>query len=171
MSSLNLIPELQDFPINDPDFVVNPNHISENYSKLCRVRTNLIEIYHNEFLGNLIFQAVDRKSRYKPISHKQVQVGDVVLIKEENSKRSTYPMGIVLKTFQNSLGETTHAVVKKGKSGQCNKLHVTILIPLLETNFDSLQSEYVGSDLNESARPHRKAALASRYKTQLCLSG
>ena len=170
LSSLNIIPELQPFPVDDPDFVVDPNDIASNYSKLCKVRSNLMDIYHNEYLGNLIFQAVDRKSRYKPISHKQVQVGDVVLIKEENSKRSTYPMGLVLQTFTNSLGETTHAIVKKGKSGQSNKLHVSVLIPLLETNVDNVPSNSVTTNMTESARPRRKAALASRVKTRLDLA-
>ena len=171
LSSLNIIPELQPFPVDDPEFVVNPNQIVSNYSKLCKVRTNLIDIYHNEFLGNLIFQAVDRKSRYKPVSHKQVQVGDIVLIQEENSKRSTYPMGLILQTFENSLGEITHAIVRKGKGGHSNRIHVSQLIPLLESNDNSSgSSDDVTSDVTVAARPRRKAALASRAKTQLDLA-
>ena len=34
----------------------------------------------------LIAQAVDQKDRYKPVTHKRVKIGDVVLIKDENMK-------------------------------------------------------------------------------------
>ena len=79
-------------------------------------------------------------------------------------------MGLVLQTFTNSLGETTHAIVKKGKSGHSNKLHVSVLIPLLETNVDNVPSNSVTTNMTESARPRRKAALASRVKTRLDLA-
>ena len=168
LSSLNLIPDLQPFPSNDPDFRVNPDSIQNAYSKLCKVRTDLIDIYHNEFLTNLIYQAVDRKNRYKPVLHKQVEVGDVVLIQEENLKRSTYPMGIVLETIVNDLGETTQALVKKGKSGQINKLHVSQLIPLLESNKEHSDTSVpvVNNVTSPSSRPKRKAAIISEEKTR-----
>ena len=49
-------------------------------------------MYHNEFLSNLIYQAVDRKNRYKPVGHISVKAGNVVL-KEEHSKRSNFHYG------------------------------------------------------------------------------
>ena len=172
LPSLNIIPDLQPFPRDDPDFVADPNQLASNYSKLCKVRNNLLDIYHNEFIGTLILQAIDRNGRYKPVSHKQVQVGDIVLIQEEYTKRSNYPMGLVIKIFQNNLGETTHAVVKKGKTGQLNKLHVSQLIPLLETNMIPSQvvpSDPLSSNSVKLARPLRKAALKSRAKTKALL--
>ncbi|XP_068225202.1 uncharacterized protein [Palaemon carinicauda] len=172
LTSLNLIPELQPFP-EDPDFHPTNCHVSDiskNYIKLCKVRDALLDTYHSEFLGTLIHQAVDRKSRYRPISHKLTKVGDIVLIKEEYTKRSNYPLGIILKIFVNDLGEVTHALVKKGKTGQTTKIHVTNLIPMLEnTHFcpDSLSPE--NNFLGKSSRPRRKAAEASEARTRQML--
>ena len=140
-----------------------------------KIRQALIETYHNEFLGTLIQQAVDRKGRYRPVTHNLLKVGDVVLIKEEHTKRNNYPLGIILEAFTNDLGEVTHAVVKKGKTGQTSKLHVSNIIPILENT----GSNYSGSnssatpDVNHSATssllPKRKAAILSQERTRQML--
>ena len=174
LSSLNLIPELQPFPLDDPDFKVNDSStIQKSYSKLCKIRKNLMEIYHNEFLGNLIYQAVDRKGRYQHVRHNHLKVGDVVLIKEEHTKRSNYPMGKVLQVITNDLGEVTQAVIKKGKTGQVNKIHVTQLIPFLETNENknTIDLNVTDDDISEaSSRPRRRAAIDSEERTKKILT-
>ena len=180
LSSLNLIPELQPSYSADNDFSPNNSNVSsiqENYCKLRKIRTNLVEVYHNEFLGTLIHQAVDRCGRYKPVAHKILKVGDIVLVKEEFTKRSNYPMGIVLKLFHNDLGEATQAVIKKGKTGQVTKMYISNLIPILENshmidNENTSNTDTNDSDLSNASqndflpRPKRRTAVVSEEKTR-----
>ena len=42
-----------------------------NFSQLAQCRERLIKIYQDEFLSNLMQQAIDRKDRFKPASHKK----------------------------------------------------------------------------------------------------
>ena len=88
LTSLNLIPDLH-ASSSDSDWQLDINRsssIRDSYSKLSKVRTELLEHYQEEFLGTLIAQAVDRKDRYHPVHHKILKVGDIVLVKEVNKK-------------------------------------------------------------------------------------
>lgn len=179
LSSLNLIPELQPVPFDDDDFIPDiPSNIRESNIKLCKVRKRLYDTYHNEFLGTLIYQAVDRKDRYRPVTHKTLQVGDIVLLKEEYTKRSNYPLAIVLEIFINDLGEVTGAIIKKGKTGHKSKVHISQLIPFLEVNQSTREVPVSTntlppndfSSLNISSRPRRKAAIVGEEKTKQMLS-
>ncbi|XP_068234314.1 uncharacterized protein [Palaemon carinicauda] len=87
--SLNIIPALQADPDSDEDFQVYfdvVHKIKTSYEKLKQIRTNLLEIYHREFMNTLIKQATDKKDRYAPVNHKQISIGDIVLIKEDGYK-------------------------------------------------------------------------------------
>ncbi|XP_068243395.1 uncharacterized protein [Palaemon carinicauda] len=170
LTSLNLIPNLQPLSVEDPEFDPDNQAIYQNYVKLCKIRQTLIETYHNEFLGTLIQQAVDRKGRYRPVTHKLLNVGDVVLIKEEHTKRNNYPLGIILEVFKNDLGEVTHAVIKKGKTGQTSRLHVNNIIPILEnTGSTNSATPDVSNSVTSSLRPKRKAAILSQERTRQML--
>ena len=170
LSSLNLIPELQPIPFDDKDFDASSvGNIQKNYEKLCKVRKSLVDIYHDEFLGTLISQAVDRGERYQPVTHRLLKVGDVVLIKEEHTKRSNYPLGIVKEVTHNDIGEVTQAIVKKGKTGHVTKLHVSNLIPFLENNNDNVISDEappLSNIADTSSRPKRKAAVIGEMRTR-----
>ena len=115
----------------------------------------------------------DRKSRYQPILHKHLEVGDVVLIKDPLLKPTNFPMGIVRKLQVNSLGEVTGATLMKGKNREMIKRHVSSLIPLLG------KKEYVNEEprrspkpniskdnSQENARPKRKTALKCNEKVK-----
>ena len=124
-------------------------------------------------LQTLLGQAVDRKSRYRPVDHFPLAVGDIVLIKEENTKFSNYPLGVIREIFFNDIGEVTHAVVLKGRTRQLSRLHSSNLIPYLKVNpsapnscSDTLPSKGL---VSPSARPKRKAAVVSRERTRLML--
>ncbi|XP_068224973.1 uncharacterized protein [Palaemon carinicauda] len=109
---LNLIPSLQAMP-HDPDWqtpISSTSRINDEFEKLREVRQNLIENYHSEFLGTLVSQAVDKKDRYRPAQQHNIKVGDIVLLKELNTKPSSYPIAIVQKLEVNSNGE----VLQKG---------------------------------------------------------
>ena len=117
--SVNVIPDLQRNP--EPDWLPSSNHVTNiknSYTNLQKVRNKLIEIYNNEYMSNLIYQAVNKKDRYKPISHKSIKEGDIVLIKDPMTKIMDYPMAVVKEVIKNSNGEVTGAIVMKGKKSR-----------------------------------------------------
>ena len=132
MPSLNLIPDLQQDPDLDPDWLHSfPNKIiNSNFTKLKRVRSKLKEIYHSECLTTLITQSTDRKNRYKPVVHDSLNPGDIVLLKETFTKPLNFPMGIVKEITTNTLGETTAIKVFKGKTRELVERLVSTIIPL-----------------------------------------
>ncbi|XP_068207513.1 uncharacterized protein [Palaemon carinicauda] len=117
--SLNIIPALQADPDSDEDFQVDfdvVHKIKTSYEKLKHIRINLLEIYHREFMNTLIKQATDKKDRYAPVNHKQIGIGDIVLLKDDGYKPVNYPMGIVKEVFKNINGKVTASKVLKGKT-------------------------------------------------------
>ena len=141
--------------------------IKVNFSQLSQCRERLIKIYQDEFLSNLMQQAIDRKDRFKPVSHKKLKLNDIVLMKEDNTKRVNFPLGIVKSLIGNELGEVTAVTVKKGKTGEILKRHVSSLIPVLSTVSIS-DEEYKEAEpkRNSSPRKRRKAAILSEQKTK-----
>ena len=127
--TLNIIPQLQaDEHPQDPEY---NETLGSTYEKLKRVRAQMIENYHHDFLVNIIAQATDKPERYKPVLHKTVNVGDIVLLVDKFLKQYQYPMGRVLSVERNSLNETTSAKIWKGDSKEVVFRHVTSLIPLI----------------------------------------
>jgi len=130
---INVVPQLQvqcDDGDNSDNFSEQPN-INSRFAKLSKARTQLLDVYHSEFLTNLIEQAIDKNDRYKPVLHKLVRSGDIVLLVEKNTKRYLYPMGRVVSVEYNDLGEATAAYVVKGTTGEKVYRHVSSLILLL----------------------------------------
>lgn len=179
MISLNLIPSLQSVP-DDPDWQAGDDPVLKLRSvcsNLRKVRVRLIELYNTEFLAKLIYQATNDKDRYQPVTHKGLEVGDIVLIKEEHSKPSQYPMALVRSLTINDLGEVTGAELLKGSTGEILKRHASCIVPLLS---ESNQGRVRGQDhakLNKSEfdnrilpRPKRQAAVQSTELTRQMLS-
>ena len=170
--SVNLIPDLQNCPEPDPDWIYpNPtSKIKSNFSKLGKIRDNLLKIYHNEFLVTLVNQAIDDKSRYTPVNHLELGIGDLVLMKEPNLKPHQYPLARVRKVFKNVLDEVTHVELLKGKTAEVIKRHSSVLIPYLKCQLpenDSILPEpknLSDSNSSHSNRPVRKAAIQARQK-------
>ena len=127
---INVIPSLQpELWADDP-----VASVQASFDKLQKCRQKLIDTYNEEHLNYLITQATNDKSRYAKISHRPLKVGDIVLIREPNVKLSNYPMGVVLQVFENSIGEVTHVILKKGSTNEKIKRHVSQLKHLLSTN-------------------------------------
>ncbi|XP_068247851.1 uncharacterized protein [Palaemon carinicauda] len=173
--SLNLIPSLQPDPEMDSEWIANKEpllHIKESYNKLKNVRKALTETYNNEFLAHLMKQAVNVKSRYKPVTHKQLKPGDIVLIKKENCKPFNYPMAVVKETVMNTIGETTNAILLKGRTRELVKRHVSSLIPILSVNEMHVNSDQSGKSviIDDSFqivnKVRRKAAMESESRTK-----
>ena len=133
LQSVNLIPPLQ--PVNFEN--LDPNYdpvqgVHDSYKKLRKVRENLIKIYNEEFLYKLLDQSVNEKSRYEKVTHKGLEVDDLILLKEENMKPSSYPLCRVKEVTINDLGEATGAILVKGCNGETIKRHSSCIIPLLQ---------------------------------------
>ena len=174
--SVNIIPELQASSTEDYDPSFEPvNRVKNINTKLCKVRANLMETYHTEFLGKLIVQATDQVDRYVPVQHQELRVGDIVLIKDPHVKPFNLPMGRVKKIFKNEIDEVTHVEVFKGATGQVTKRHVSCLVPLL-SSLDDNQCTSAVDEVDESQdpdnvkRPLRKAAELSRLKSRSMLN-
>ena len=178
LTSLNLIPELQSDDDSDPEWHATdpPSVVKNNYEKLQSVRQRLKDLYHSEFQANLVHQAINEKDRYKPVVHKSLNVGDVVLLKEPLLKPHNFPMGIVKKITFNEGGEVTGAIILKGSTREEVKRHANSIIPLLgnktENNklqdFSDTDADIPDDDVNLS-RPRRAAAevAAQRLRAQI----
>ena len=130
--SMGLIPQMNsDEFMDDPSFLPNSVNFAENYEKLSKVKNKLQEVYHSEFLATLVNQAIDKRDRYKPVLHKVLKPGDIVLLVEKHTKRFYYPMARVHSVETNVLGEVTSAYVYKGSTKELVYRHATSLILLI----------------------------------------
>lgn len=171
--AINIVPELQPAPIDptyEPGDEVNIR-IKDTVTNLCRVRERIVDIYHSEFLATLVTQAVDKKDRYKPVLHKVLAVGDIVLLVDKHTKRYHFPMGRVLDVIINSLGEVTAAHILKGNTRERVFRHVTSLILLISSEGFEVAKHTSNKDneiVNSSSkRPIRSAAQTCRQKLQV----
>ena len=181
LTSVNTTPYLQPVPVDQdwkpPDDPTNS--IRNSFSKLRTVRASLIKKYNEEFLIKLIYQAVNERDRYAPVTHHALKVGDIVLLKEQFTKPSNYPMAIVKEVITNDLGETTGAILLKGSSRERIKRHANCIVPMLrpEIGTDAEVSPkittpnapFTNGDLSRKRRPRRKAFLNSKEKTKKLL--
>ena len=166
--SINVIPQIQtDFV---EDFTVS--NIKDEYCKLRQAIKRMMDIYSQEFLTKLAYQAVNKRDRYKPLIHNTLSPGDVVLLVENNTKRSNYPMGVIKSVTINSLGEVTSARVMKGKTREVVFRHSTSLIPLLSTisTTESTSSEVLDSSLTEDGVDSSTNNRASTRTASRCAS-
>ena len=172
---LNIVPNLQECDV-DGDYEPSPNCLKK-YQSLSKVRSNLLEIYHSEFLVNLIDQAVDKSDRYKKVNHSIIKPGDIVLLAEKHVKRGHFPMGRVHKVEVNSLGEVTAAHVFKGSTKELVYRHSSTLIPLIsvdgfqETTAVAKSTENLSSVNLPVKRKPRQAAVRCKKKMKSLLSG
>ena len=148
--SLNLIPDLH--PVSDE---WKPETIKDSFLKLRKVREKLVQTYHDEFLSNLIYQAVDKKDRYKPNPHKTLDPGDLVLVKDPNTKQINYPLGMIKNVIKNDLDEVTNVDVIKGRTKEVLKRHVTSVIPLLKIDRNFIDLPDTNSKDNQDDKLHR----------------
>ena len=131
---------------------------------------------------------MNSKCRYKPVSHKKLQIGDIVLIKEDNCKPLNFPMAIVTDIITNTNNEVTSVILRKGKTRETVKCHVSSLIPILsasesQTPMSNTQDNHTlesshqassdpvnSSDMQGQKRSKRSAAVESTEKTRRILS-
>ena len=165
--AIDIIPQMHPGNLVDPDFHSDKDYFRDSFSNLKASNEKLRDVYHGEFLVNLVNQATDKRDRYKPANHKKLSVGDLVLLVEPHTKQCNYPMGIVRKANVNSLGEVTSAVILKGDTGEEVFRHSTSLILLLspdEVSEDDADENEEVKDFADKFRPVRKCAIEARKK-------
>ena len=177
LPTVNLIPQLQQTLV-DPDWRVESDKrsLSEDFEKLCKVGSNLVRIYNEEFYSTLLKQATDRKGRYKPVTHDILGIGDVVLIKEEFAKQVNYPLAIVKEITKNYLNEVTGATLMKGCNREVIRRHVSQIIPVLSQSEGKTEEELgtIKGNVEDysKTKESRAAALKCREKCkEICNSG
>jgi hypothetical protein len=172
LPSMNVIPQLQRTNDDSSDDDYNPNKgtLVDHWHRIKVVHERLTDLYHNEFLTQLITQSVDEKDAYKYVKHKSLKVGDLVLVVEKFSKQSNYPLGIVTKVIVNSQSEVTDAEVRKGKTRELVRRHVSSLI-LLIPNDSGAHTESASQTLPESpqAQPRRSQRLADKVESEVII--
>ena len=177
LPSANVIPALE--LTADPEVEYDPvSRATDTEAKLRKVRGNLRITYNEQFLPQLIDQATDRKSRYKPVKHDELHVHDIVLIKEDHCKPVQYPLAIVRQLQVNDANEVVGAVLLRGSTGELVKRHSSVLIPLLHSDqtVEDKSSHPDGSQIEmidtvpRRAACRRNAAVVSEEKTKAMLS-
>ena len=167
LPSVNCVPGLHPVP-DDPLWECNPAlKIKDTYKQLRKVRTNMLDIYKGEFLSNLISQATDDSSRYKPKRHSTVDIGDIVCIKEKYSKPNNYPLAVVLEVTKNDFGEITDLKLKRGDNGEIVRRHTKVIIPLLQLKLprsDEVIRHNASTDTNHGKLYKRQASIEARRK-------
>ena len=164
--SVNIVPNMHN-DVEDYGAV----DLSDQMKKLVKANNKLVKTYTTEFLQKLMLQSIDKKDRYKKVIHKEVQVGDVVLLVESNTKRCNYPMGIIKSIERNDLGESTAARVMKGTTRETVYRHITSLIPLGVSSTDDscIATTDDGNDeaiVDVSPRQTRRAAVKARLQIE-----
>ena len=165
---VNVVPNLHPRDEN-PEFQLGfHDDFRGDYSKLSRIRENLMDIYQKEFIQKLIDQAVDRKDRYVPVKHDKLSVGDIVLIIDKFRKPCDFDLAIVHELQINKFNEITGAIVFKGKTREKVKRHVTTLIKLLSPKLpvDDPDNSTVSNSDCMPGRPQRHAANACVAKNR-----
>ena len=170
---LNVIPELAQTTWDSDeseDFTEN-GMIIKKFSNLCKARERLIDLYHSEFLGTLIKQAVDKSDRYKHVVHERLKVGDIVLLVEKNTKRYLYPMGRVSDVETNDLDEVTAARVFKGDTRETVYRHASsliLLLPIAVAESERQNQRELVKDLNSNSGSSPSPARPSRIAASRC---
>lgn len=131
LPTVNCIPQLQPDAEEEEWTPPGSAEIPAVYRKLQKIRSQLADLYREEFLSTMVQQATDRPGRYKKQLHRPLAVGDVVLLKEVNTKSHHYPLARVQEVIINDLDEVTNVVVKKGGTGEFVKRHVNSVILLI----------------------------------------
>lgn len=170
--ALNVVPELEPAD-DDPEWTPDnsPDKMWEEMKQIRNIRKKLGQIYDQQFQNYLIDMATNSKTKYLPVSHTPLEVGDIVLISDPMLKTNNFPLARVLSLETNNLGETTVAILQKGGTREKVKRHVSSLIPYFRPASQTVRKAETLKTNNEPkqkpSRPLRRAAVESRRKTAL----
>ncbi|RCN27800.1 hypothetical protein ANCCAN_26463, partial [Ancylostoma caninum] len=109
--------------------------ITSCYEDLSRTFDQFWDLWHREYLTALAEKNATRSSR-RQAAKKLPQVGDVVLIRQENTARSMWPMGLVLELYRSKDGLSRSARLRMGTKNIVER-SVNQLVPLEVTAVDA----------------------------------
>ncbi len=137
-------------PQNEPDDwqpeqLVDHRIAYKNLRQLLKIKNNIREGYHTEFLYSLMDAATHLKGRYLPIHHQILELGDTVLIRDPFIKSAQFPMGIITKVIKNNLDEVTQVSVRKANHTNVTR-DVSDIILLVRNEVSSDGSVPSGGD-------------------------
>ena len=153
----------------DVDWYKEDEDSYKKVKRLMDIKDRLREHYHSEFLYGLLDQATKNKNKYIPVKHQRLHKGDVVLIKDSFVKAPNFPLAKVLEVVENSIGETTQAVLLKANKNII-KRDISSLILLVKkeqlepTVCEDNESFRDSSSFDPEVRPKRLAAIRSQEK-------
>ena len=156
---------------NAEDWKPVPDISSEEFRKLKEIKDRLRQQYQSEFIYNLMDQATKHRDKYIPVHHKNISVGDIVLIKDSLVKTPNYPLAKVLYVVHTSMGEVTQAVLLEGNKSVV-KRDISSIIPLVRNGQPGGTCEledghHVDTVVDKSGeRSKRQAVVASRETTR-----
>ena len=169
---LNL-PELRN------DLQESETSLLRRFRYLARVRTHFWNRWRKEYLTDL-----REHHRSKKESHVKVSIGDVVLVHEDNVKRSDWKMGKVLECIVGKDGVVRGAKLKlitKGKpvivSRAVQKLYPLEVSCVMKEVSENDSGQHNGNRVGNAEKrlctgreiPRRAAALDSRWRTRVML--
>ena len=175
---LVLTPEILKFGYELPVFEVtscrDPDSVSddadEEMSKLIKIKNRVRDFYATEFLYGLIDQATKSKGKFIPVTHQTIEIGDIVLIKDEFVKPANYQLGRVLQVTVNSISETTRVKLLKGNKSVVNR-DISSVILFVKGRRDENPPELLSPvDDQTKIRPQRKAALECKERNRNLLN-
>ena len=125
---LNLIPET--YPSDVINLDIEDHDFDKDLLKLKKAFKNLNEVYEDQFMQQLVVQSMQKRSGFKPVTHKKLNVGDLVLIKDVLLKLHQYPLARVIGVISNNIGEITEVQLLKANK-EIIRRHVYSIIPFV----------------------------------------
>lgn len=118
----------------DPDYELpdlSKEQLFKRFIKLRKIQERLAKLYYSQFLQNLRGLASAKPDLYKRKNYVPLNKNDLVAIHQSLSKPHAYPLGIVISTEFNDLGEVVSAQIRKS-NGEIVRRHTSDII-LLES--------------------------------------
>jgi hypothetical protein len=144
---------------------------------MLKIKDNIRDYYHSEFIYGLLDQSVKEKGKYLPVIHQEIREGDIVLVKDTLVKAPNYPLAKVLEVTTNSLGESTQALLLKANKSKI-KRDISSLILLVrratdvpETRKVSLPCDNAKNHFPRRPKSQRRAALKCVTRNRELMGG
>ena len=166
LSYLNIIPEF--YPEDIVDIDISNVDYAKELGHLKKASQRLSQLYEDQFLQQLIVQAVQPKDSFKPVTHKQLNIGDLVLVKDILLKPHQYPIGRIIKVITNDLSEVTEVELIKANK-EVIRRHVMSIIPLLRLASKDTE-DFLDADDNTDEVLVKKDDRKPRKTAQDCMA-
>lgn len=163
--SVNILPGSTDSDyLSDLDWQPGSSKTFASFKSLKKVQSKIHELYEQEFVKTLEYQATNLEKRYKNRNQNLVKIGDLVAIKTKLVKPYNYPIGIVTALDFNNLQEVNVVTVKKANNEELKRHPSDIIVLMHSPEREEEAVESVEVENPTKARPARKTKLECRSK-------